>query len=263
MGDRIKRIIAAIIDWNICCLPGMAVALFAFSKMMQGGNANIGFFILYFLAVLSMWPLFILRDVIFGGRSLGKRILSLYILDAATGQKASIKQVILKNVPNIISALMVVDIFLILFSDKTLGERLGKTVVVGRYTAECMKNGEEIGSPTTRQRVAALAAICGIVLVLFILAGKIFIEVSSHRREQHLEYQVAETYLVESDYFKDYGLQAEDVSMRRSYNEKRHGEASVVCEFHVEGYPVDSIPVVLHMDRYGQWVPCRFCTMFE
>ena len=23
MGDRIKRMIAAIIDWNICCLPGM------------------------------------------------------------------------------------------------------------------------------------------------------------------------------------------------------------------------------------------------
>ena len=53
--------------------------------------------LLCFFAIILAFVAFVLRDVIFKGRSIGKRIFGLYVLDKNTNEPASIKQRIIRN----------------------------------------------------------------------------------------------------------------------------------------------------------------------
>ena len=77
----VRRIIAWIIDWNLSGLPCMLfLALnpdFAHYPTLQ----NTGVALLFVLLVFLYPVLFVFRDVIFNGRSVGKRIFGLYVLE--------------------------------------------------------------------------------------------------------------------------------------------------------------------------------------
>ena len=57
MADRVKRILAAVIDWIVTCLPGLVVSLLLYAQMMQG-KSSLLILIIFFVAVLSTLPLY-------------------------------------------------------------------------------------------------------------------------------------------------------------------------------------------------------------
>ena len=71
--------------------------------------------------------MFVLRDVIFKGRSLGKRIFGLYVYDKNSLEKASAKQCFLRNIFFIIYA---IDGIILIATGKTVGDRVAGTMVM-------------------------------------------------------------------------------------------------------------------------------------
>lgn len=80
MSDRFKRIIAFIIDLNLAYFPLLIIffSLTASSRQVPPRNA--------ILILLNILPviLFVIKDVIFNGRSLGKRIFGLCVYDKSS-----------------------------------------------------------------------------------------------------------------------------------------------------------------------------------
>ena len=171
MADRIKRLIAVILDWNFSLLPGFLIALIGSRAMEQGKNGLV-FLIVGFVLAFGGVALFVLRDAAFGGRSIGKRMLGLHVLDAETRLPVKGQRAALKNLPNVVSVLLPVDALLLLLANGgTLGERLSKTVVLSGRTMERMQRGEEIVPPTFRQRAITVAVLAGVYVILFLLSG--------------------------------------------------------------------------------------------
>lgn len=129
MVVRLKRMIAFIIDWNITLLPLIVL----FELFMGIGIENKNFLpitaLLCFICVFGGFALFVLRDCIFKGQSLGKRIFGLTVLDKNTLSSPEKRQLILKN---IFVFIYPVECVLLLATGETLGNRITDTVVVSK-----------------------------------------------------------------------------------------------------------------------------------
>ena len=88
---------------------------------------NAGVALLFVLLVLLCPVLFVFRDVIFKGRSIGKRIFGLYILDKNTNEPASIKQRIIRN---LFFFIYPVDGIILIANKESIGDKTSNTVVV-------------------------------------------------------------------------------------------------------------------------------------
>ena len=94
---RIRRIIAWIIDWNLSGLPCLIYTTIFMDVFKRPSIQSMGY-ILIFMILVFLYPVtFVFRDVIFKGRSIGKRIFGLYVLDKNTNESASVKQRIIRN----------------------------------------------------------------------------------------------------------------------------------------------------------------------
>jgi len=120
---RIKRIIAWIIDWNLSGILPLVYALF-FERLTQYGWP---IYLLFVLLVLSMPVTFVLRDVIFGGRSLGKRLFGLTVVCKKTGKPLSVGARILRN---LFFFIYPVDGMLLLITGESIGERITESRVI-------------------------------------------------------------------------------------------------------------------------------------
>ena len=88
---RFLRLFAWLIDWLICGTPAMISSLF-FILLFQSQDADVqGKFNLMLTIILLFPVVFVLRDVLLNGRSVGKRILGLIVLDKQSGESASKK----------------------------------------------------------------------------------------------------------------------------------------------------------------------------
>jgi uncharacterized RDD family membrane protein YckC len=79
---------------------------------------------------LSPFALFVLRDALLGGRSLGKRLLRLYVVDNGAGaahHTPNIFQLIFRNVFFFIYP---IDALVVLFTDRSLGDMITNTRIV-------------------------------------------------------------------------------------------------------------------------------------
>ncbi len=79
----------------------------------------------------------VLRDLIFGGVSLGKRIMGLDILEYHTAQKAKRYKTFLRN---IFLPLVVLDFFVILIQGRSMGDCAVRTVVVNKKNIDYSYN---------------------------------------------------------------------------------------------------------------------------
>ena len=70
----------------------------------------------------------LLKDCLFGRRSLGKLICGLIILNSETGEKASYSSLILRNITYVIASIE--GIVVLLNNGKRLGDSFAKTQVV-------------------------------------------------------------------------------------------------------------------------------------
>ena len=142
MGDRIKRLLAAWIDWLLSLLPAFIPAIFG-SLLMRREAAGGMFFVFFSFAVaLGGLVAFVLRDAIFRGRSVGKRLFGLYVVDEEALQPVRGKPAALKNILNLVGPLLYVDALCLLITGKTLGERISKTAVLSQKTLQAAQAGE-------------------------------------------------------------------------------------------------------------------------
>ena len=261
MGDRVKRLIAAIIDWNICGLPAVAVALWMSHYVKNGGESNPLLILLLLPAVLSMPVLFVLRDAIVRGRSIGKRIFGLYIVDEATLQPLPAGKTALKNILNIISIVLPVDAIALLITGRTLGERISKVRVLGTATLERAQNGEDITPQTSVGGIVAVLVIgaVGFVAFVVILVASIFMALGAQKETE--EYRIAYEYLVESETYGGLALEESDVRLNSYHGSIDNGERTVTYGFFIGSY-YPTIEITLHFED-GAWVVCEECTPFS
>ena len=133
-----RRMIAFLIDWCLVFVicPGlfmlgprfdMQYLMYPSVKMFSAYGVIAG--------VLGFLLLPIFRDVICGGASIGKRIAGLRVVDRESGNKASVEQLLLRN---LLFYFVAVDAIVILYRYKTigkeasLGDEIAKTDIVYR-----------------------------------------------------------------------------------------------------------------------------------
>lgn len=121
---RIKRCIAWFIDWLLCCLPCLLYTILFAPSLVRPSFSNL---LGLFLLVPATFILFVLRDVIFGGRSVGKRIFGLHVIDLRSSAAATNDKKILRN---LFFFLYLVDVFVLLATGQTIGDRIAGTLVV-------------------------------------------------------------------------------------------------------------------------------------
>ena len=90
--NRARRILAYVIDMAICYIPVVLFTLLAQIPFLAGISFSFAI-----VGVITFFAVFILRDYLFGGRSIGKRLFKLYVVDAASLSAATAKQLIVKN----------------------------------------------------------------------------------------------------------------------------------------------------------------------
>ena len=126
---RIRRIIAWIIDWNLSGLPCLIYTTIFMDVFKRPSIQSMGF-ILIFMILVFLYPVtFVFRDVIFKGRSIGKRIFGLYVLDKNTNEPASIKQRIIRN---LFFFIYPIDGIILLATKESIGDKAVNTIVVKR-----------------------------------------------------------------------------------------------------------------------------------
>ena len=82
---KLRRILAWIIDWNLCGIPALIYA-FVFKTITEAQGLKVVYALIFVLFVLSYPVLFVVRDVLFKGRSVAKRIFKLRIIDNETNE---------------------------------------------------------------------------------------------------------------------------------------------------------------------------------
>ena len=127
---RFRRCAAWFVDWILSCFPCLLFTI-VFMPLFKRPSFSNG--ILWLFVVFVLWiPLsFIFRDVIWKGRSVGKRLFFLQVLDARTQKPASAKQKVLRN---LFLFLYPIDFFVLLSSYRTIGDQIAHTMVVTKKT---------------------------------------------------------------------------------------------------------------------------------
>jgi hypothetical protein len=229
--------------------------------LAEQGRTNLGLIFLTFLLALCGVAAFILRDMLFGGRSLAKRMLGLYVVDEATLQPVKGGKAALKNVLNLINVMWIVDVILILISGRSLGERISKTAVLGKKTLARANAGEDITPRITTRSIVTTLIVCGVLFVAFVLLIVVItlVSVFAVLDEQAAtpEYALAYEYIVESEKYAD--VAEADIRLN-SYNSNGIGnERTVTYGFRVGHHSAD---VTLHCED-GTWRVCEECTDFH
>ena len=125
----IRRIIAWIIDWNFSGLPCMIYTTIFMEVFKRPSFENIGYILIFILLVFLYIITFVFRDVIFMGRSVGKRIFRLFVLDKNTNEKASVSQRIIRN---LFFFIYPVDGIVLIITKESIGDKIANTIVVNK-----------------------------------------------------------------------------------------------------------------------------------
>ncbi len=121
MNDKIKRILAAIIDFYIICFLSSAF-IFVFTL---GESSITPFSIIVYLTICLLLLLF--KDYTLKNTSIGKRIFKLKVTKT-DGKNLMIVDVIKRNIPIIF--LLPVEALLLIINNKRIGDIWAKTSIV-------------------------------------------------------------------------------------------------------------------------------------
>lgn len=132
MNDKIKRILAAIVDFYIICFLSSAfICAFTLGKFSITPFSITIYLILFFVFLL-------IKDFVFESTSIGKRIFKLKVVKT-DGTKLMIVDIIKRNIPIII--LFPVEVFLLIINNRRIGDIWAKTsIIYNDCTASKRKN---------------------------------------------------------------------------------------------------------------------------
>ena len=276
-GTKVRRLVAGFIDWN---LIGATVILFlavymAFFLQEEASQAEL-FLALFFM--LSYPVCFMLRDLIFGGRSLGKRMLGLTVLSKQTGNAPKKSQLLLRNLFSVF--LMHIEVIIMLVTGQTLGDLLAHTVVVLKKDIDLhcepkspQQNVQAINqydkqrtakAASNKKTLFILLSVLGAALIGFVIFVIIMTNIILENQKDSEEYQMAYAYLVESEYFQELGIEEEDIKFVyvNTYHTKQNGKEYHEAEFGFKVGVFREIYVVCHDEGDG-WFVCTDCTEFQ
>ena len=236
---RFRRFLAWGVDWAVC-------TMIPFGIMLLMELLDISPTYLAIPGVIGCFAAFLCRDYLLGGRSIGKRILGLSVVDKQTGEAVTGGRLVLRN---LFLFLYPVDGGFLLFSGRSLGERTTDTRVI-RARNRC------------EVRAKPFLIVIAIVLAISLPFGGLMYFVTNYAQSTE-SYQVCYQYLLESETFAALDADADDISMsgfsRRT--EVRPQGLHTVCTytFWVDG---TSYNVTCHPSGES-WAVCGECTEFD
>lgn len=247
---RFKRLLAALIDWNLSALPALVFALVFRNQMDQSW--------IWFLLVplIIAFPVcFVLRDFLFRGRSIGKRLFNLTILDRRTLQPLTAKQLVTRN---LLFILYFLDVIVLLISGSSLGDRAVGALVVPMDQIPEAPVPRRTGTGTKKTVISVIAA-----TVAFFAALYGIVYWALERVKEEPLYQLAHSYLTESETFAQMDAEPSDAKLTGYHAQSSiiNGvtDKQVTFTFQVQG---QTLEVICHEDDDG-WYVCGECTDFE
>ncbi len=123
---KLRRILAWVIDWNLCGIPALIYSLI-FRAITEAQGLNAVYALIFVLFVLSYPALFVVRDVLFRGRSIAKRIFKLRVIDSETNELPSKQKLIIRN---LFFFIYPVEAILLIATNKSMGDMVTNTTVV-------------------------------------------------------------------------------------------------------------------------------------
>ena len=279
MPDRIKRILAFFVDWYVLILPVVLLGLMMMLIPELTSQPMIGFLILFLFAmVFGTMALMAARDVVFCGRSLGKRIFGLYVVDKKTLEPISKSRRFVRTI--FFFLINWVEIILLLATGETLGDRVAAAQVLSKKTmesrrAELMAEQEMLasdpgctqtptaapapGKPTSKKQIILVVGI----LLAALLAFVGIVQISLHSARNTEEARLAYTYVTESEAFAASGIKPSTLRMnqysRNSFTE--NGETKTTAEISFTAR-FRTFRVVCHKEN-DVWTVCGECTGFR
>ena len=262
MSIKFKRMFAFIIDWNIFVFPIVCAFQISMNYFLKSTKVHPLVPFLGAFAILGTFAAFVLRDVIFKGRSLGKRLFGLYVYDKGSLEQASLKQRFLKN---IFFFIYPIDGIVLLATGETIGDSVANTIVTTKQNLEarvCETQVNMLASkPKKAKRIIAIVVIVIAVLIAFI--GMIQVVLNTQKDSE--EYKVAYSYFVESETFKKLNVDESKIRFNQySLNTYKTANSSSVSQTVRIGFMVkfEFFEVVCHKEN-GVWQVCDECTLFE
>ena len=255
-GARIRRIIAWIIDWNIIGLITISLLFFVLAFASYGNELSPAFTVLSII-IMFMYPAgFMFRDYIFGGRSLGKRIMKLLVIDKQTGLPATPNRCSLRN---LFLPIAHIDLIILLVNGSTIGDMVAKTVVISKKTLQKeelteKENIARINNYTTPKPINVKKVIGFIALgfTLFIALFLSIIMISLGQVKKTEQYQLAYSYLIESEEFKVSGVEESKLRLN-SYSAETSGGITIAeFQFSAKADKYYSFTVVCRKEN-GEW----------
>ena len=266
MSTRVKRVVAFLIDWNLGFIPAFVLTFLLSTVAVEESLELLLVGLIMVVFCLSL-ALIAFRDFVFGGRSIGKRIFGLVVVDKDTMKKAAGWKIAFRG---IFFFLYYVDGVLMLASGKSIGDMAFGTLVLSQKelaeTAECTVDEKVVKSPTSSKKtIIAVVSVFVALVLCFLVVVCLAIKAEVDTIKQSEEHAVAYEYLVSSQTFKESGLDPKNVKMSSySYSSEtdENRNKSETAEF---GFRVKfgvQVPVTCHREN-GTWIVCKECTPFE
>lgn len=275
VGVKVRRIAAFIIDGITAILityPVVSLLSLIFGSVNTRGCFINTLFIYLFNCTIPYIYLFF-RDFIWFGRSLGKRITGLIIIDRKTAEKAGKTQTVIHNM---FASMYIIDFAVVLFSGRAIGDYVANALVVSKKDyMSC--NAEKYDEKEIIQQMENYVKseykrvfkdlICIVVGCLMIIPVVIFGYIGSKERYDMLEdtdeRKTAHEYLINSEIFKDLGYIEDEILVVEQVYSVIYEDGKLV-DYVIIVYQVrwGEFTVVCH-DKDDGWYVCPDCTDFE
>lgn len=260
----IKRVFAFIIDWNITLIPVLIITTLSVPPAIHYKSFTQLILFVDLLLIILAFAAFIMRDVIFKGRSPGKRIFGLYILDKASLQSPTAKQLILRNAFFFLTA---IDIILLFLLSCTIGDQITNTVILSKNSSK-NHTDEQIFTPIpnyTHKQIykrLIILAVTAVALTVLMISS---IHLSLSEKKDTEEYKCAYSYFVESDTFNKLNVEeSEIIHNKYSLKTVSHIGSDTATETATIGFIAagKAFEVTCHKEN-GVWQICSECTPFR
>lgn len=253
---KLHRIIAYVIDLMITFFAEMIIWAIAAVSGIEADSSEM-FWVELVMLIVTVFGFF-LRDWLWNGRSLGKRIMGLVVLNKRTGEPPARWCLIVRNM---FFWTLWIDLIVMLVSGRSIGDHMAHTVVIPKkvvlsWKDSLLKPPEEMLKADTVHTKKWIKRI-GVGFLVFVLIALTGALIGLQVCKTTPEYEVAYTYFVESDTFAQLGVDESRVWLNAYSLRAGGGQQTAHVSFMVG---LRQYGVVCHKTGAGEWAVCEECT---